>query len=72
MQPTTRQITITTHAGRKVEVMEVTYWIDASDKTGASHLPGRKELRTAAGQGIAFDGSTFTLPNGERFDPPQA
>lgn len=70
MLPATKRLIVTTHRGRKVEVMEVTHWIDASDKEGGGLLPGRKELRTIMGQSIDFDGSVFTMSDGERFDPP--
>jgi len=50
---------------------KVQHWIDASSKDDPhGRMLGRKELRTTGGQGSAFDGSVFTLPNGDTFDPP--
>lgn len=68
-----KNIDVKTHSGRCVQVIQVQHWIDASSKDDPhGRLPGRKELRTSGGQVIAFDGSVFTLPNGETFDPPAA
>lgn len=71
MRPTTKNIEVVTHAGHRVQVIEVQHWIDTSSKDDPhGRAPGRKELRTSGGQGIAFDGSVFTLQNGDTFDPP--
>lgn len=73
MQPTTTRINIVTHSGHQVQVIQVQHWIDFSSKDDpGARGPGAKELRTTKGEPIAYDGSVFTLPNGETFDPPVA
>lgn len=71
MQPTTKSVEIKTHSGQRIQIIQVQHWTDASSKDDPhARMPGRKELRTTGGQRIAFDGSVFTLPNGDTFDPP--
>ena len=73
MQPTISYIDVVTHSGRQLQVMQVQKWIDTSSKDDpGARAPGQKVLRTVGGQAIAYNGSVFTLPNGETFDPPAA